>query len=142
MADANGIKLEADAYFLPDLIRQTYPEARRSQIAILGVLSDHLNRRSQTADRDARAELPVRQEGQWHVVGPGLPKAEDGDPLDRRRPDRARPAKVGIDLKLNKKLAEMIYEIEDGRRPMQWENLDELAAYATELGEPMSIDAP
>ena len=35
----------------------------------------------------------------------------------------------------------MIYEIEDGKRPMQWENLDELAAYATELGEPMSVDA-
>jgi hypothetical protein len=35
----------------------------------------------------------------------------------------------------------MIYEIEDGKRPMRWENLDELAAYATELGEPMSVDA-
>src|SRR3954447_6280828 len=53
VADAYGIKLEADAYFLPDLIRQTYPEARRSQIAILGVLSDHLNRR-----KSAVAEMP------------------------------------------------------------------------------------
>ena len=48
---------------------------------------------------------------------------------------------IGIDLKLNMKLAEMIYEIEDGNRPMRWENLDELAAYATSLGEPMSVDA-
>ena len=68
------------------------------------------------------------------LVGPTVPV----ESVDAHAPDGAA---VGIDLRLNKKLAEMIYEIEDGKRPMRWENLDELAAYATELGEPMSVDA-
>src|ERR1700730_779688 len=140
VADAYGIKLEADAYFLPDLIRQTYPEARRSQIAILGVLSDHLNRRSQTAVQmpDPNYQFVKKGSGMWWDLVYRNRKTETrwivGDLIERG-------AAKGIDLKLNKKLAEMIYEIEDGKRPMRWENLDELAAYATSLGEPMSVDA-
>jgi 2-dehydropantoate 2-reductase len=140
VADANNIRLEADAYFLPDLIRQTYPEARRSQIAILGVLSDHLNRRSQTAIQmpDPDYQFVKKGSGMWWDLVYRKRKTETrwivGDLIDRG-------AAVGIDLCLNKKLASMIYEIEDGTRPMGWENLDELAAYATELGEPMSVDA-
>lgn len=140
VADANGIQCEPDAYFLPDLIRQRYPEARRSQIAILGVLSDHLNRRSQTADRgpDPNYQFVKKGSGMWWDLVYRKRKTETrwivGDLIERG-------VAKGIDLKLNKKLAEMIYEIEDGKRPMQWENLDELAAYATDLGEPMSVDA-
>ncbi|HEV7665753.1 MAG TPA: 2-dehydropantoate 2-reductase [Chloroflexota bacterium] len=140
VADAYGIKLEADAYFLPDLIRQTYPEARRSQIAILGVLSDHLNRRSQTAVQmpDPNYQFVKKGSGMWWDLVYRNRKTETrwivGDLIERG-------AAKGIDLKLNKKLAEMIYEIEDGKRLMRWENLDELADYATSLGEPMSVDA-
>jgi 2-dehydropantoate 2-reductase len=139
VADAYGIKLEADAYFLPDLIRQTYPEARRSQIAILGVLSDHLNRRSQTAVQmpDPNYQFVKKGSGMWWDLVYRKRKTETrwivGDLIERG-------AAKGLDLKLNTKLAEMIYEIEDGKRPMQWENLDELAAYATELGEPLAAD--
>jgi 2-dehydropantoate 2-reductase len=140
VADANNIKLEADAYFLPDLIRQTYPEARRSQIAILGVLSEHLNRRKTAVVEmpDPNYQFVKKGSGMWWDLVYRKRKTETrwivGDLIERG-------AKVGLDLKLNKKLAEMIYEIEDGTRPMQWENLDELAAYATELGHPMSVDA-
>jgi 2-dehydropantoate 2-reductase len=141
VADANGIRCEPDAYFLPDLIRQTYPEARRSQIAILGVLSDHLNRRKSAVVEmpDPDYQFVKKGSGMWWDLVYRKRKTETrwivGDLVERG-------AKIGIDLKLNAKLAEMIYEIEDGKRPMQWENLDELAAYATELGHPMSVDAP
>jgi 2-dehydropantoate 2-reductase len=141
VADAYGITLEADAYFLPDLIRQTYPEARRSQIAILGVLSDHLNRRSKTAVQmpDPDYQFVKKGSGMWWDLVYRKRKTETrwivGDLIERG-------AAVGIDLPLNRKLADMIYEIEDGERPMRWENLDELAAFAVELGEPLSVDDP
>jgi len=141
VADAYGINLEADAYFLPDLIRQRYPEARRSQIAILQVLSDHLNREASTQIKppDPNYQFVKKGSGIWWDI------------VYRRRQSEVRwltgrlielADAAGVPMPLNKKKVSMIYEIEDGTRPMAWENLDELAAYAHELGEPMSVDDP
>lgn len=141
LADAYGVRLEADAYFLPDLIRQTYPEARRSQIAILQVLSDHLNRRAATSMHapDPNYEFVKKGSGMWWDIVYRRRKSETrwitGALIDLAE---AR----NIPMPLNKRMAEMIYEIEDGRRPMQAENLDELAEYARSLGEPLSVDDP
>jgi 2-dehydropantoate 2-reductase len=141
LADAYGVALEADAYFLPDLIRQTYPEARRSQIAILQVLSDHLNRAASTALRspDPDYQFVKKGSGMWWDIVYRRRKSETrwitGALIDLAN---AR----GIPMPLNKRMAEMIYEIEDGKRRMGWENLDELAAYAREVGEPISVEDP
>lgn len=141
VADAYGIKLESDAYFLPDLIRQRYPEARRSQIAILQVLSDHLNRQASTAIKPPDPEYQFVKKGSgiwWDIVY-------------RRRQSETRwltgalierAEGIGVPMPLNKRKVGMIYEIEEGKRQMGWENLDELAAYALELGEPLSVDDP
>jgi hypothetical protein len=32
----------------------------------------------------------------------------------------------GFSCPMNRKLIELVHEIEDGKRPMQWENLDEM----------------
>jgi len=37
-------------------------------------------------------------------------------------------------MSLNEKLADLIHEIEDGTRPLAWQNLDELGALARALG--------
>ena len=141
VADAYGVTLEADAYFLPDLIRQTYPEARRSQIAILQVLSDHLNRYAATAIKPPDPDYKFVKKGSgiwWDIVY-------------RKRQSEVRwltgsliemADAVGVPMPLNKKKVSMIYEIEDGTRPMRWENLDELADYARELGEPLAVEDP
>jgi hypothetical protein len=46
-------------------------------------------------------------------------------------------------MSLNEKLADLIHEIEDGKRTQSWENLDELGDLARALGrtgpEPISI---
>ncbi len=139
VADAYGVTLEADAYFLPDLIRQTYPEARRSQIAILGVLSEHLNRAASTSAQSPDPDYQYVKKGSgmwWDIVY-------------RRRPSETRwltgalierANAVGVPMPLNEKKVAMIYEIEAGTRAMGWDNLDELAAYARELGEPLAVD--
>ena len=42
---------------------------------------------------------------------------------------------VGADTRLNAKLFEMIYEIEDGQRELGFQNYDELEAYVAEGGK-------
>ena len=46
----------------------------------------------------------------------------------------------GLSVPLNTTMAEMVYEIERGERPLGWHNLDELAALAAELGEPLTLE--
>jgi hypothetical protein len=41
---------------------------------------------------------------------------------------------LGVPVPANKKLVEMIYEIEDGVRKLGWHNIDELEAYMTSIG--------
>ena len=47
---------------------------------------------------------------------------------------------VAVTGPLNTTMAEMVYEIERGERPLGWHNLDELAALAAELDEPLGLD--
>ncbi len=55
--------------------------------------------------------------------------------VDLRVVDLARRGRaLGVDTSLNEKLAGIVHEIEDGRRPQQWANLDELGALARSLG--------
>jgi 2-dehydropantoate 2-reductase len=139
VADAYGIKLEADAYFLPDLIRQTYPEARRSQLAINRELSNHLNRIAADGPKapDPDYQFVKKGSGMWWDLVYRKRKTETrwltGALIDLGR-------EKGIAMPLNEKKVSMIYEIEDGKRPMCWENLDELATYAVELGEPLCVE--
>jgi hypothetical protein len=48
-------------------------------------------------------------------------------------------------MSLNEKLADIVHEIEEGKRPLAWENLSELGALARSLGrtgpEPIAIPA-
>lgn len=142
VADAYGVRLESDAYFLPDLIRQTSPEARRSQIAILGVLSDHLNRQAATAlqSPDPDYQFVKKGSGMWWDIVYRRRKSETrwltGALIDLAAP-------VGMPMPLNEKKVSMIYEIEDGKRALGWENLDELADFARERGEHLTVmDTP
>jgi 2-dehydropantoate 2-reductase len=42
---------------------------------------------------------------------------------------------AGADVRLNAKLCEMIYEIEEGKRALGFHNYDELEAYVASIGK-------
>ena len=48
---------------------------------------------------------------------------------------------LGLAAPLNTAMAEMVYAVERGERPLGWHNLDELAALAEALGEPLTLEA-
>jgi 2-dehydropantoate 2-reductase len=66
------------------------------------------------------------------------------DIVYRNRPSEVRASngklveygrRVGADVRLNERLCEMIYEIEDGRRQLGFHNYHELESYVNEIGK-------
>ena len=136
VADGAGIVLEEDAYFQSDLLRDRSRTARQEQAHRIQVLMDHFARRSA-----ARAEESYRYvkkgSGMWWDI------------VYRHRPSETRwitgaiverGEALGVPTPLNTAMADMIYEVEEGRRALGWSNLDELALLAVRLGEPLSLE--
>jgi 2-dehydropantoate 2-reductase len=118
-AERYGIKLRSFDGFQPDLLRpQTSDEWARAVASIDALL-----------DAEWRQLKP--RSGIWRDLAIRKRKTE----VDLRVVDLARRGRAaGVDMTLNEKLAELIHEIEDGRRPQSWENLAELGVLARALG--------
>jgi len=114
-----GIRLQSFDGFEPDLMRPKTAEDWRRAIASIDNLLD------------AEWRQLKRRSGIWRDLAIRKRKTE----VDLRVTDLARRGRaVGVDMSLNEKLAALIHEIEDGRRPQQWENLHELGDLARSLG--------
>lgn len=80
---------------------------------------------------DAQRHHLKRRTGIWRDLAIRKRKTE----VDLRIVDLARRGRAeGVDMSLNEKLADLIHEIEDGKRLQAWENLEELGALARSLG--------
>jgi 2-dehydropantoate 2-reductase len=118
-ASRHGIRLQSFDGFAPDLMRpktaEEWERAINSIDEMLEIESHHLQRRT----------------GIWRDLAIRKRKTE----VDLRIVDLARRGRaVGVDMTLNEKLADLIHEIEEGKRPQSWANLDELGALARSLG--------
>jgi 2-dehydropantoate 2-reductase len=137
IAEQSGVTLESDRYFQPDLIARRDVEARRQQSDVIQSLIDHF---------DHRANEPQARDGYRYVKqGSGM----WWDIVYRKRPSETRwitgalvdrAQALGLSAPLNTTMAEMVYQIERGERPLGWDNLDELASLAASLGEPLGLE--
>jgi 2-dehydropantoate 2-reductase len=100
-------------------------------------LIDHFDHRSN--------EPQAREEYRYVKQGSGM----WWDIVYRKRPSETRwitgalverAQQLGLPAPLNTAMAEMVYAIERGERPLGWENLDELATLAASLGEPLGLE--
>ena len=129
-AARNGITLQPFDGFEPDLMRPKTPaEWERAVASIDAIL-------------DAEWRQLKRRSGIWRDLAVRKRKTE----VDLRVTDLARRGRAaGVDMSLNEKLADIVHEIEEGKRPLAWENLSELGALARSLGrtgpEPIAIPA-
>ena len=118
-AERNGIRLQPFDGFEPDLMRPRTAEEWARAVASLDALLD------------AEWRQLKRRSGIWRDLAIRKRKTE----VDLRVVDLARRGRAaGVDMSLNEKLADLIHEIEQGKRPLQWANLDELGELARSLG--------
>jgi 2-dehydropantoate 2-reductase len=118
-AERYGVTLQPFDGFEPALMRPRTPDEWQRAIASIDNILD------------AEWRQLKRRSGIWRDLAVRKRKTE----VDLRVVDLARRGRaVGVDMSLNEKLADLIHEIEDGQRPQQWENLEELGALARALG--------
>lgn len=137
IAEQSGVTLESDQYFQPVMLARRDEEARQAQSATIQGLIDHF---------DHRSDEPQARDGYRYVKqGSGM----WWDIVYRKRPSETRwitgalverAQGLGIPTPLNSAMAEMVYAIERGERPLGWHNLDELATLAASLGEPLGSE--
>jgi 2-dehydropantoate 2-reductase len=129
IAEANGIKVEAFDFFDPANYKpRTAADTRK--------LLDNINHAIWLLkkDQDVKREHDFKKKGSgiwWDIVyrhRPSEVQASNGRLIDYGR-------RVGADVRLNEKMCQMIYEIEEGKRKLGFHNYDELEAYANEIGK-------
>ncbi len=128
IAEANGIAVEPFDFFDPANYKPKTPgETQR--------LLDNINHAIWLLKKDQNtAQHTFRKKGSgiwWDIVYRNRPsevRASNGKLIEYGRT-------AGADVRLNQKLCEMIYEIEDGKRPLGFHNYDELEAYVREIGK-------
>jgi 2-dehydropantoate 2-reductase len=119
VAEANAVRLEPFDGFRPDLMHPRTPAEWQAAIDSFDVLLDNLWRQIK------------RRTGIWRDLAIRQRQTE----VDLRVTDLVRRGQAkGLDMTLNAKLADTIHAIEDGRRPLSLDNLDELGRLARELG--------
>lgn len=129
IADANGIDVQAFDFFDPANYRvKTSADTKK--------LIDNINHAIWLLkkDQDTKPEHDFKKKGSgiwWDIVY-------------RKRPSETRAfagkliafgKSAGADTRLNEKMVNMIYEIEDGTRTLGYHNYEELEAYAAEIGK-------
>lgn len=128
IAEANGITVEAFDFFDPANYKpQTPADTRR--------LLDNINHAIWLLKKDQKPDAhKFRKKGSgiwWDIVYRNRPsevRSSNGKLIDYARA-------AGVDARLNDKLCSMIYEIEEGKRPLGFQNYDELEAYVNEIGK-------
>jgi len=137
IAAQSGVSLESDKYFQPEILVRRDEEARQTQSATIQGLIDHCDHRSnEPAARDGYRYVKQGGGMWWDIVyrqRPSETRWITGAPVERAQ-------QFGIAVPLNNAMAEMVYEIERGERPLGWHNLDELASLAASLGEPLGLE--
>src|SRR5215217_36410 len=129
IADANGIDIQAFDFFDPANYRVKTAEDTKKLLANIDHAIWLLKK-----DQDNKPTHNFKKKGSgiwWDIVY-------------RKRPSETRAfagkliefgKQAGADTRLNEKMVNMIYEIEDGKRELGFHNFDELAAYAAEIGK-------
>ncbi len=137
IAEQSGVSLESDRYFQPDMLRRRDAEARQQQSDVIQGLIDHFDHRSNEPQARDGYRYVKQGSGMWWDI------------VYRKRPSETRwitgalverAEQLGIPTPLNTAMAEMVYAIERGERPLGWHNLDELATLAESLGEPLGLE--
>ena len=114
VAEGSGIRLEAFDEYDPALYRKALAGDDGARVAAMDLVSHHYRTRTKT------------KTGVWRDLAVRKRKTEASF-FDITL---AKGAKLGLLLPLTRKMLALIHDIEDGRRKMAWENLDELVALA------------
>lgn len=129
IAEANGVEVEAFDFFDPANYKPETPEDTQKLI-------DNINHAIWLLKKDQ----DKRQEHNFKKKGSGI----WWDIVYRNRPSEVRASNgklvaygemAGADARLNQKLCDMIYEIEEDKRELGFHNYDELEAYVKQLGK-------
>lgn len=129
IAEANGIEVEPFDFFDPANYKPETPEDTRKLLDNVQHAIWLLKK-----DQDKRANHDFKKKGSgiwWDIVYRNRPsevRASNGKLIDYGE-------RVGADVRLNRRMCEMIYEIEEGKRTMGVHNYIELEAYVRELGK-------
>jgi 2-dehydropantoate 2-reductase len=128
IAEAKGITVEAFDFFDPANYKPETPADTQK-------LLDNIKHAIWLLKKDQKEDAH-----QFKKKGSGI----WWDIVYRNRPSEVRASngklvtygkEEGIDVRLNEKMCEMIYEIEAGKRELGFHNYDELAAYVAETGK-------
>ena len=128
IAEANGIVVEAFDFFDPANYKPIKPEDTRK-------LLDNINHAIWLLKKDQKP-----QQHQFKKKGSGI----WWDIVYRNRPSEVRSSNgklvefgraVGADVRLNERMNEMIFEIEEGKRQLGFHNYDELEAFVRSIGK-------
>ncbi len=127
IAEANGIRVEAFDFFDPANYKpQTPADTRR--------LLDNINHAIWLLKKDQKPhahEFKKKGSGIWWDIvyrhRPSEVRASNGKLVEYGR-------RVGADVRLNDRLCNMIYEIEQGQRALGFHNFEELETYVAAIG--------
>ena len=127
IAEANGIQVEAFDFFDPANYKPKTPADTRR-------LLDNINHAIWLLKKDQKPDAhQFKKKGSgiwWDIVyrqRPSEVSASNGKLVEYGR-------RVGADVRLNDRLCNMIYEIEQGRRALGFHNFEELEAYVDAIG--------
>jgi len=128
VSDAAGIRLYADRWFDPALYRVCTPDDTKRLFEANERLVAHLGAHHVAAAPGDYQYVKKASGVHWDIV------------YRKRKSEAAYMTVVcvadryGVHVPLNTRVLQLIAEIEDGKRELGWHNIDELAAYADELG--------
>lgn len=129
IAEANGIEVEAFDFFDPANYKPSTPADTQKLLDNVAHAIWLLKK-----DQAKRAGHDFKKKGSgiwWDIVYRNRPsevRASNGKLIEFGE-------RVGADVRLNRKMCAMIYEIEDGRRTLGFHNYDELEAFVREIGK-------
>lgn len=128
IAEANGIQVEAFDFFDPANYKPSTPEDTQKLLA-------NIHHAIWLLKKDQKPQAHAfKKKGSgiwWDIVYRNRPsevRSSNGKLIDFGQ-------QAGADTRLNARLCEMIYEIEDGRRELGFHNYDELETYVNSLGK-------
>lgn len=128
IAEANGIQVEAFDFFDPANYKPSTPEDTQKLLA-------NIHHAIWLLKKDQKPQTHAfKKKGSgiwWDIVYRNRPsevRSSNGKLIDFGQ-------QAGADTRLNARLCEMIYEIEDGRRELGFHNYDELETYVNSLGK-------
>ncbi len=127
IAEANGIHVQAFDFFDPANYKPVTPADTRR-------LLDNINHAIWLLEKDQKPDAHV-----FKKTGSGI----WWDIVYRHRPSEVRSSvgklveygrRVGVDVRLNERLCNMIYQIEAGTRGLGFANFEELEAFVAQIG--------